>query len=66
MRTPSNTSLNLTRYVGAWQYPSPKHPFFAQEPLQEPWFSHLSPLPTTEEYRSVTRLAKARQDSRLR
>ncbi len=22
----------------------PKHPFFAQEPLQEQWFSHLSPL----------------------
>ena len=44
----------------------PKHPFLAQEPLQEPWFSHLSHLATTAIYRSVTRLAEERQDSRLR
>ncbi len=38
----------------------------AQEPLKEPWFSHLSSQHTTGTYRSVTRLAKERQDSRLR
>ncbi len=34
--------------------------------IQKPWFSHLSPLPTTGAYRSVTLLAGEGQDSRLR
>ncbi len=41
-------------------------PLLAQEPLQESWLGHPSPLPTTGAYRSVTCFAEEKQDSRLR